>query len=39
MIKKDFHDIVEVINNLGCACLLWGDDNYIHPTKHYEIRV
>ena len=32
--EYDFQDIVEGVNNLECACLLWRDENYIHQTKH-----
>ena len=32
--ERGFQDIVEVVNNLDCAWLLWRDDNDIHQTKY-----
>ena len=32
--EHDFQDLVELVNSLDCACLIWIEDNYIHQTKH-----
>ena len=32
--EHDFQDLVEVVKNLDCACILWRDENYIHQTKN-----
>ena len=32
--EEDFQDLVEVVDNLECTCLLCRDKNYIHQAKH-----
>ena len=36
--EYDLKDIVEVVKNLDCDCILWRDDNYIHQNNHDETR-
>ena len=32
--EEYFQDIVDVVNNRECACILCRKDNYIHQTKN-----